>query len=74
MLVVAGCVGPVPSGASNTAVVPTEMALQNCREFTVQVTAGIRTSTSADPPTFATMSTGAVAKVRGQVLPIEHVV
>ena len=35
MSVVAGCVGQVPPNASDTALVPT---LQNCREFTVQVT------------------------------------
>ena len=35
MLVLAGCVGQVPPSASDTALVPT---LQNCRDFTVQVT------------------------------------
>ena len=38
MLVLAGCVGPVPPSASDTALVPTQMTLQNCREFTAQVT------------------------------------
>ena len=38
MLVLAGCVGPVPPSASDTALVPTQMTLKNCREFTAQVT------------------------------------
>ncbi len=38
MLVLAGCVGQVPASASDTALAPTQMTLQNCREFTVQVT------------------------------------
>ena len=38
MLVLAGCVGQVPPSASDTALAPTQMTLQNCREFTVQVT------------------------------------
>ena len=38
MLVLAGCAGPVPPSASDTALVPTQMTLQNCREFTAQVT------------------------------------
>ena len=38
MLVLAGCVGQVPQSASDTALAPTQRPLQNCREFTVQVT------------------------------------
>src|SRR5436190_6024887 len=39
MLVLAGCVGQVPSSTTDTALAPTQMTLQkNCREFTVQVT------------------------------------
>jgi hypothetical protein len=38
MLVLAGCVGPVPPSASDTALVPAQLTLQNCREFTAQVT------------------------------------
>jgi hypothetical protein len=37
MWVLPGCVGPVPPSASDTALVPTQMSLQNCREFTAQV-------------------------------------
>ena len=37
MLVLAGCVEPVPPSASDTARVPAQMTLQNCREFTAQV-------------------------------------
>ena len=37
MSVVAGCVGPVPPSASDMALAPTRLTLQNCREFTVQV-------------------------------------
>lgn len=47
MLVLAGCAGPVPSGALDTALVPTQTNLtqtnlaqtnlQNCRDFTTQV-------------------------------------
>jgi hypothetical protein len=37
MLAVAGCVGPVPPGAADTALVPTQMTLRNCREFIAQV-------------------------------------
>src|SRR5882757_5312901 len=39
MLVLAGCVGPVPASAPDTtALVPTQITLRNCREFTAQVT------------------------------------
>ena len=38
MLVLAACVGQVPPGASDTALVPTQANLQNCRKFTAQVT------------------------------------
>ena len=38
MLVLPGCVGQVPPSASDTALVPPQMTLQNCREFTAQVT------------------------------------
>jgi hypothetical protein len=37
-LVLAGCVGQVPPSASDTALVPTQTTLPNCREFTAQVT------------------------------------
>jgi hypothetical protein len=36
-LIVAGCAGPVPSGASDMALVTPQTNLQNCREFTTQV-------------------------------------
>ena len=38
ILVLAGCVGQVPPSASDTALAPTQTTLQNCREFTAQVT------------------------------------
>ena len=38
MLVLAGCVGPVSPNASDTALVPAQTTLKNCREFTAQVT------------------------------------
>lgn len=38
MVPLAGCVGQVPPSASDTELVPTQMTLQNCREFTAQVT------------------------------------
>ncbi len=38
MLVLAGCVGPVPPSSPETALVPTQTTLWRCREFTVQVT------------------------------------
>ncbi len=36
--VLAGCVGQVPPGTLDAAHVPTQTTLQNCRDFTVQVT------------------------------------
>ena len=38
MLVSAGCAGPAPPSVSDTALAPARTTLQNCREFTVQVT------------------------------------
>ena len=38
MSVLAGCAGQVPPAATDTALVPTQTTLQNCRDFTVQVT------------------------------------
>ena len=38
MLVLAGCVGPVPTSVPETALVPTQMTPWRCREFTVPVT------------------------------------
>jgi len=38
ILVLAGCVGPVPSSAPETALVPTQITPWRCREFTAPVT------------------------------------
>ena len=38
MLILVGCEGQVPTIAPDTALVPTQTTIQNCRDFTVQVT------------------------------------